>query len=527
MEVFRMPIDLIRDGNWHCHAGVHPDTSRLVIEPTDLSIVNKRENNRLVPNPAINVYGTRLQASGGFTLDAHIVTAHHFALRLYGKLPSVFDDFRYEYAYVECKLGSGKLSVAVCHEAGMPERYEFTIGNTAEYEFKIRYEPESMHFTVNDNAIGSVPAVGLFATGSVWLGLDADISAEITKLEAGSGAVLVDTTSLRVVPTQKSGLEAMIRKPGFHLGAAMSLGPTVGDSEYAALFLGGEVGRVTLENALKPQNTQPIQDSFTFEEAEALVEIARQHHLAIHGHTLFYAKAMPMWMRSIGSNKEQLREVLEKHVATIVTRFKGRIASWDVVNEVIEGFGHDTRLEENAWQQALGEEYIDLAFKTAHAADPDARLFINDYGLETNDERARVMFALLERLIKRGVPVHGLGIQGHVYEMPRDTIRTEKLRSLMERARALGLEVRVSELDVTGAQGEDTQAAQYEEVLKACLEAPNCTGLTIWGLTDKYGSTAWLQNGRLRYGSSLPYDENYRPKLARATMKRLLTAGQQ
>ncbi len=334
---------------------------------------------------------------------------------------------------------------------------------------------------------------------------------------------VVTTPSLRVTEPLPEGLQTLVRKRHFSVGAAAALNPMVSDEQYAQLFLGGELGSITTENGLKPQDVQPLEGLFTFGESEALIRLAERHGLAIHGHTLVYDKAMPRWMRDLPytttAEKRRVREVLDTHVATVAKHFKGRIASWDVVNEAIGGFNNEVHFENNLWFKALGEEYIDIAFRAAHRADPDAKLFINDYGLETNPlGRGTFMLSLAARLRARGVPIHGIGVQGHVYEIPRDTIKPQILHQFMALADSLGLEVRVTELDITGAKGTQTQAEQYADVLKTCLEAPNCTGLTIWGMDDSHGSTAALEHDQLKLGNALPYTADYRPKLARKAL---------
>jgi endo-1,4-beta-xylanase len=301
------------------------------------------------------------------------------------------------------------------------------------------------------------------------------------------------------------------------------------DPRYAELFLGGEVGGLTTENCLKPEDTQPMPGVFIFGEAEALILIAERNGLAVHGHTLVYDKAMPQWMQDLpyktAADKRRGQEIFEQHIWTVVRHFRGRIASWDVVNEAVAGFNSQTQLQDNLWFQMMGERYIDIAFHAAREADPDAKLFINDYGMETNPQgRGAFMLELTARLRGRRVPLHGVGIEGHVYELPRDSIDPQTLGQLMRDFGAQGLLTRVSELDVTGANGPRAQAQQYVNALRPALQAQNCIGLTTWGLDDLQGSTAGLVNGRLRPGDALPYTVDYRPKLARRAMRDVLRA---
>jgi len=374
----------------------------------------------------------------------------------------------------------------------------------------------------------------MFNSGEAWIGLNSEqgrarISELIAQPLQGGQLKTVNTADLHAAPLPE-GLQTLVRKAGFRIGAAAALNPMVSDAQYAELFLGGELGSITTENCLKPQDVQPIEGVFTLGEADALVSLAERHGLAVHGHTLVYDKAMPEWMHDLphatDADKQHLRHALETHIQTVMSHFRRRIASWDVVNEAIDGFNEDAKLGDNIWFEAFGEEYLDIAFRAAHQADPDAKLYINDYGLETNPRgRGRFMLDLVKRLLARGVPIHGVGIQGHVYEIPRDTIDPNVLRAQMDALHTLGLEARVSELDVTGAKGAKAQADQYASVLRVCLEAPNCTGLTMWGMDDQYGSTAGLDDsGQLVGGNELPYTSDHRPKLARRAMRDVLRA---
>lgn len=517
-------------------AGAQLTTEGLVLAPTGLAIVNKRENNRIDPDPPLNIYGSRLQTSGDFAIGATIQSEKPVSIQFYGEPPLRFDDFRVEHSRVECLAAGNTLSVRIWdgsrQEPAAVHNFPFS-GSVTNRQIEMRREGNELTFMVNGKQVGGLLRGDVFQTGEVWLGLNSEQGrALVTAVTAqplnGHKLELIDTRTLHVTEPLPDGLQSLVRKPGFRLGAAAALNPMVSDPQYAQLLLGGEVGSLTTENALKPQNTQPLKNVFTFEEGDAVVELAARHGVAVHGHTLVYHRAMPKWMQELPTeteaDKQRVREVLEQHIKTVVGHYKGRIASWDVVNEAITGFNNNARLEESIWFKALGEEYIDIAFRAAHAADPDAKLFINDFGLETNPQgRGVFMFDLVRRLISRGVPIHGIGIQGHVYEMSRDTVKPDKLRDLMRTGEELGLEIRVTELDVTGENGADAQAKQYADVLKVCLEAPNCTGLTIWGLDDLHGSTAGIKDGKLRPGNALPYTADYRPKQARRAMRNVLS----
>ncbi|HJQ09332.1 MAG TPA: endo-1,4-beta-xylanase [Candidatus Saccharimonadales bacterium] len=536
-EVVR-EADLLQAGPWQYMAGARVVPGGLELAPTGAAIVNKRQGNRIDPNPPLQVFGPRLQTEGDFSVNARIQSDTPVSLQLYGQTPLRFDDFRVERARLECTLSGNALDVRVWdgskQEPAVVTGFPFG-GSSANRQIEVRRERGKLLFTVNGREVGALPAKGnVFSSGEIWLGMNSEQGpAHVSRLTVkplnGRKLEIVNTASLRITQQLPEGLQTLVPRPGFRLGAAAALNPLVSDPHYAQLFLGGELGSITTENALKPQDIQPTEGTFTFGETEALILLAERHSLTVHGHTLVYDKAMPKWMQELPftteADKQRVRRVLEQHIKTVVSHFKGRVASWDVVNEAIAGFNSDAHLQESIWFKALGEEYIDIAFRAAHEADPNAKLYINDYGLETNPQgRGEFMLALVKRMQGRGVPIHGIGIEGHVYEMPRDTIKPRTLRQFMDAAQGLGLSVRVSELDVTGKNGAKAQAEQYASVLKVCLAAPNCTGLTIWGMDDLHGSTAGIKGGQLRPGDALPYTADYRPKRARRAMRDILRA---
>jgi endo-1,4-beta-xylanase len=216
---------------------------------------------------------------------------------------------------------------------------------------------------------------------------------------------------------------------------------------------------------------------------------------------------------------------MTQHVAAIVGHFKGRIASWDVVNEPLSEKDEDYTngnlgLRQSFWEKAMGESYIDKAFIVARASDPAAKLYLNDYGIEHSGERWDALVGLLQRLKNRGVPIDGVGFESHVYQTT-DRIDPEILRSHIQELAALGLSVRISEIDVTGTDPQ-FQSDQYSSVLSVCIKEPNCTSYTTWGISDLYGSTTISDRYPLLLGTSLLWDKDMKPKSAYAVLQNVL-----
>ena len=212
---------------------------------------------------------------------------------------------------------------------------------------------------------------------------------------------------------------------------------------------------VTPENCMKPGPIHPSEDTWRFERPDALVAWCVDNNLAIHGHTLVWHAQTNDWFFR-GGDKATVTQRMKDHISTLVGRYKGKIQSWDVVNEAINDRGNaqtaeTENLRNSSWLQAMGPEFLTLAFKFAHEADPEAKLYYNDYGIEAGPKHESSM-VLLKRLIKEGAPIHGVGIQGHwsTGRVPYDALD----KAISDYA-SLGLKVSITELDVTirGASG--------------------------------------------------------------------------
>ncbi len=208
-----------------------------------------------------------------------------------------------------------------------------------------------------------------------------------------------------------------------------------------------QFGSVTPENCMKPAAVQRAAGAFDFRQPDQFVDFATKHHLQIVGHCLVWAKddRTPAWFYLDGdkpASRELLLQRMKQHIDTVVGRYRGRIASWDVVNEAIDDGEHDLR--PSGWVTACGDEFLVKAFEYAHAADPDALLIYNDYNNELPGKREKVI-RLLRSLKERGAPVHAMGLQGH-YEL--DRIPLSELEATLIAVRELGVKVVVSELDI-------------------------------------------------------------------------------
>lgn len=266
--------------------------------------------------------------------------------------------------------------------------------------------------------------------------------------------------------------------------------PFTDDPTYRDL-LGREFTSLSAENQMKWDHLRPTQHTYAFEDADAIMEFARQHGQVVRGHTLLWHNQNPAWLEEGDFSAEELRAILKDHIETVMGRYRGRIQQWDVANEIFTDDGA-LRERENIWIRELGPGIIADAFRWARAADPEALLFFNDYNVEGINPKSDAYYALVQELLADGVPVDGFSTQGHLsirYGFPGD------LAANLQRFADLGLQTAITELDVRmdlpdgaepTAQQLARQAEYYRRVTEAALSVDGCDSLTLWGFVDTY-----------------------------------------
>jgi endo-1,4-beta-xylanase len=339
---------------------------------------------------------------------------------------------------------------------------------------------------------------------------------EVRASGTGFADAATDVTLTRAAPDATAEIElpvtlgSVAALRGLPVGAAVAVNPLRGEDIYRET-MALEFSSVTPENAMKFGPLRPGRNQFDFDNADHIMGFAEANDLRVHGHVLLWHHQLADWLTNGGYTPEELLEILKEHITTVVERYAGRIASWDVANEVVTWQGLRT---DGFWLQEVGPEVIDSAFHWAHAADPDAKLYINDFGIEVPGPKVDVLYDLVTGLLERGVPVHGVGIQGHIVAETPPT--GEQLATVLGRFSALGLETRITELDIrleTPASQEDLdrQAAIYGDLVAAAVADPGFAGLTFWGFTDRY---SWIPNHAPGYGAALLFDSAYQRKPA-------------
>lgn len=304
-------------------------------------------------------------------------------------------------------------------------------------------------------------------------------------------------------------LRSIAEKCGIYIGAAVERG-LLNIPDYAQI-LKREFNILTTENALKFGPVHPQPNTYSFGDADYIINFAESNGMKVRGHTLVWHHQLPDWVTQGKYAREEWINILREHIMTVVGRYRGRIYAWDVVNEAIDDSGI---LRDTVWLRNIGPEYIEMAFRWAHEADPQALLFYNDYGAEGLNAKSDAIYNLVKGLLEKGVPIHGVGLQMHTsLENPPSP---EEVAANIKRLNELGLEVHITEMDVRikmPAKWEDLikQAEIYRDILRVCLSADNCKAFVMWGFTDKY---SWIPGSFSGYGAALIFDESYMPKPA-------------
>lgn len=345
-------------------------------------------------------------------------------------------------------------------------------------------------------------------------------------------SIIAASCSSQKASTASSGNKGLkdYYKDFFPIGVAVAPRHLAGDE--AQLIL-QQFNSLTPENAMKMGPIHPQEDRYNWRDADSIVDFAQRHGLKVRGHNLCWHSQAPRWMfidkEGKTVSKEVLLQRLKDHITTVVNRYKGKLYAWDVVNEAISD-RNDEYLRNSEWLKICGEEYIARAFQYAHEADPNAVLFYNDYN-EISPVKREKIYRLVKSLKDAGVPIHGVGLQGHwaVNEPSRG-----QLDSTIKRFADLGLKVQVTELDISvypkehdarerkSADADTTFTPQKEqqqlEVYKMSFDLFRkyknvVSGVTFWNIADRY---SWLDNFPVRNRKDYPllFDRNLKPKKA-------------
>jgi endo-1,4-beta-xylanase len=322
----------------------------------------------------------------------------------------------------------------------------------------------------------------------------------------GSGR---QSAAVRSSPASEPLRALMSEHGGRWIGSAVKAS-ALGEPAYSRI-LGTEFSMVTPENEMKFAAVHgKDRYSYDFSEADKIVAFANSNRMRVRGHNLVWWKSLPDWLVQGHFQPSVLSDILKDHITTVAKHFQGKVYCWDVVNEAADPKNH------SVWSaippDQAGGDYVAQAFKWAHAADPAAKLFYNDFGLESDHAKVGLVDKLIQKARAAGAPIDGIGLQVHISPGQGGDIGW-----LIQHFAAQGLEVHITEMDVSADDPSQfkAEADDYAQAMKACLSESACKAFVMWGFTDKY---TWL-------APKLPliFDKSYQPKPAYDALREVLT----
>jgi endo-1,4-beta-xylanase len=300
--------------------------------------------------------------------------------------------------------------------------------------------------------------------------------------------------ALELLPPLRSRAQAS----GIKFGCA-GAAPIVQQDAVLQEKIASEANIFIPEGHLKWEFTEPRPNEFNFEGPDSIVDFAARHDMIMHGHTLVWYAAIPDWVARLATAKDA-RAALERHIGTLVSRYRGKIWAWDVVNEPVEPKdGLDDGYRKSIWQRLLGIDHIDLAFRLARAADPATPLSLNEYGFEyadgTSRNRRQDILALLQKLRDRNAPIDCFGLQSHL--QGHKTFDRKELTAFLRSVVGLGYRLMITELDVNDAEVRGSEAERdgavarhVAEYLDIVFSVARPASISTWGLSDRY---SWMR----------------------------------
>jgi endo-1,4-beta-xylanase len=340
---------------------------------------------------------------------------------------------------------------------------------------------------------------------------------------AGSGGVSAPSAP-------PDSLRALSAQVGLRVGTAII--PFDLDNAAYNQIAAGQFSSVTPGNEMKWQVVEPTRGTYDWSGGDRLVQFAAQHHQLVRGHVLLWHNQLPTWLTQGvadgGISTTELRALLHKHVTDEVTHFRGKIWQWDVANEFFTDSNPSGINPNDFWISHLGVGVIADAFRWAHAADPHALLFYNDYNIAGEDgsnAKSDAAYAWVKQQLADGVPINGVGDQGHLdlqFGFPT------KMQQDLQRFADLHLKVAVTEADVrtfvnnatdqqpTNPLAQSAHAFYYDQMLKACLAVRSCISFTVWGFAD---ADSWVPGFFTGEGYAGTYDVNLQPKPSYTAMR--------
>jgi endo-1,4-beta-xylanase len=468
-----------------------------------------------------------------------------YGVLLCGKLNTHGDWWR-DIRRLDVRVYDGFLSL-VFYDGTKPAGPSFALPRELQGKtIRLRFQDKGRMITLLDpdgKDAGQKPvtlAAPLFPDNVVYAGFNAgpgamlEVSAFALYVPPSGQVMAPEQAASPASPTQSPPLRELAKKRGFQIGAMIS-----GENFQGMNIFTREFNRLVSED-FHWANIRPGRDAYDFKHTDLLVAFAERNHIPVEAHHLVWGapEHLPGWLVLGNFSKKELLAILHDHINTVVSRYKGRVHTWSIANEVTSRrlWGNG---EGDFWYTHIGPEYVELSFRWAREADPNAVLMLNENDNEstrttTNRKITDSMYDLVKKLRARGVPIDAVGMQMHIL-LPfgpdqKHPPTKQDVVSVMKRFAGLGVDIYVTEFDlnlheIRGGRKEKWafEAKVYKDMLEACLEVPACKGFSIFGISDKY---SWYNTSgddlNLPKTEPLPFDDNYDPKPAYYAMQEVL-----
>lgn len=399
------------------------------------------------------------------------------------------------------------------------------------WSFRVQY-PKAYTWELKETATESGYEVVATVISTEYSGQGDTVQEDVKVLDGDNNSDYIvdwtsdydDTASMRYYAS-KAGKYIGVAIPSWNINLNSS-----NDAKAAAIA--GEFNIAVAENAMKIDATESSKGNFNLTQPRQQLDFAEKNGMDMRGHTLVWHQQVPSWISKDGKKndhnwtKDQLIEIMQNHINGVAGGLKGRIREWDVVNECLDddqsivwSNPSGYKLRSSVWKDVIGEEFIDNAFRMAHETDPEALLYINDYGVEfMGDPKAEAYYNLVKKLVEKGTPIDGVGLQCHI---TTGQLNVKRLKDNIRRYKDLGLKCIITELDIAqadpkAADAAKRQAEDYCATIMAALSEENCPTVMIWGLCDP---DSWRENNPLLFdGNVKPKDAYYAVHAALRTL---------
>jgi len=553
--------DLFSDmDGWTRFDGVTVKGETLVVSPIDRKI-RPKTSGKWYFNPPINLCGPKLLLKGDFAVRVDLAVPEESSgyayFDLYGTVPIGYDEWRIDGKWLRIGIKDGVASVWVNMIKQKFSKKDLSVSTSIVVERSgavISFYSDGKIFG-SYNESSSTP---VFPKNEMYIGAEAEKGGGfVIEGLTANGVTIADNYKemIRMYPIQSDSLRAYasrLAKP-FWIGTCGNADALLSDPQYGKV-LAEQFNMITPEMCMKFQAIHPVENEFAFAEADALVEFARLNNMRMRGHCLVWHEALPLYVWDVykSGNKDKLHALLMDHVTKIVTRYKGKIKEWDTLNEI---FSSDFKMPKpnnpyalrgkaeddnnpSIWYNTFGYQiYIDVLLKVKEI-DPACENWINEFGTDQaiGLQKVENMIGFV-KMVNGKYPglIDGIGFQAHNYNPIEDpSVASECLANMQKVSDEAGVNVRISELDVSDAS---ENPGLFEDKLDICtdfVKNPRCRSLGMWGFTDRYTSFSGPTNeGELgtnykspNWGASeedvMIYDSDFVPKEAWVKMRDLL-----